>query len=63
MTLGEQDIELERLRREREGLVAALGKIAAGPNDAPHAEPWGKAEAMIALGRVGEHTMRGGDGG
>jgi len=34
------------------GAVSTLAKIAAGPNDAPHSEPWSKAEALIALDRL-----------
>lgn len=33
--------------------IKALSKIAAGPNDNPAAEPWSKAEALIALNRLG----------
>lgn len=32
--------------------LTALRRIAAGPNDQPSAEPWSKAEALIALDRI-----------
>lgn len=40
------------LRAENARLRASLERIAAGPNDAPHSEPWSRAEALIGLGRT-----------
>lgn len=39
------------LRAIADGYREALARIAAGPNDAPHSEPWSRAEALVALSR------------
>jgi hypothetical protein len=43
---------LAEVSTERDALRKALERIAAGPTYAPHEEPWGKAEALIALDRA-----------
>lgn len=40
------------------GAVHALARIAAGPHDGPYSEPWSRAEALIALDRMGVTATR-----
>jgi hypothetical protein len=56
-TRPEQPRATRWLDAERDRHRQALGRIAAGPNDAPYAEPWSRAEALIALKDSGEASL------
>jgi hypothetical protein len=46
------EAEAERTEARLAEALAALKRIAAGPNSEPFAEPWSIAEAKIALARI-----------